>query len=89
MGWTGSPVSFSANLYLFEIRNSEQFLNGAPPFVKEVGPFVFKFGRQRRILEWQEDSVKFMEKLNAQFDPENSKYPLDHNLTMMNAPILV
>lgn len=41
-GWAIVPIPIYLHIYLFDIRNPNQYLNGDRPNIKEIGPFVFQ-----------------------------------------------
>ena len=43
IGFYNAPIPVQADLYFFELRNGEQFLEGTPANLREIGPFVFKY----------------------------------------------
>lgn len=88
MGWLSPPISLYVHIYLFDIRNPQQYLDGARPNIKEIGPFIFRVGRKRRINEWTEQTVIFNEEFDADLMIDES-YPVNITMNMINAPILV
>ena len=40
--WRKLPIPISACLYLFELKNGREFLNGGKPHISEVGPFCYE-----------------------------------------------
>nr|XP_046909604.1 lysosome membrane protein 2-like isoform X3 [Dermatophagoides farinae]XP_046909606.1 lysosome membrane protein 2-like isoform X3 [Dermatophagoides farinae] len=87
MGWLSPPISLYVHIYLFDIRNPQQYLDGARPNIKEIGPFIFRVGRKRRINEWTEQTVIFNEEFDADLMIDES-YPVNITMNMINAPIL-
>ena len=39
--WKDIPIAIPINFYVFHLENPNQFLRGAKPKVKEVGPYRF------------------------------------------------
>ena len=50
--WIDPPVQPKLKIYVFNFTNPEEFLNGAKPKLREVGPYVFQ-------EEWYKDNVKW------------------------------
>lgn len=40
--WSYNPIPLYGDFYMFNLENPEEFLNGARPELKEVGPFSFQ-----------------------------------------------
>lgn len=40
--WRKSPVEPLLKVYLFNLTNSEEFLQGKKPILEEIGPYVYK-----------------------------------------------
>ena len=40
--WQELPAELHGDIYLYEIRNGKQFLNGAKANLLEQGPFTFE-----------------------------------------------
>jgi scavenger receptor class B protein 1 len=36
------PIPIQSKVYLFDLVNPEEFMNGGKPIVREMGPYVYK-----------------------------------------------
>nr|XP_027199635.1 uncharacterized protein LOC113793762 [Dermatophagoides pteronyssinus] len=85
-GWATVPIPVYLHIYLFDIRNPNQYLNGDRPNIKEIGPFVFQVGRRRKVVEWTEHTVIFNELFDAELLVDQS-YPINTTMHTINIPI--
>ncbi|XP_075676999.1 sensory neuron membrane protein 1-like [Dermatophagoides pteronyssinus] len=88
IGFYNAPIPVQADLYFFELRNGEQFLEGTPANLREIGPFVFNVDRKREILSWTDHTVIFREKFFATFDQERSPFSINTRMQTVNVPIV-
>ncbi|CAH2091641.1 unnamed protein product [Euphydryas editha] len=71
--WRELPIPLKFKVYLFNVTNAEDVNNGAKPILNEIGPYVYKEYRVKRILGYGEnDTIRYMLKKTFYFDQEAS-----------------
>ncbi|XP_023944614.1 sensory neuron membrane protein 2 [Bicyclus anynana] len=84
--WRVVPVPLTFKIYVFNVTNTDEVNEGAKPALDEIGPFVYKEYREKRILGYGEnDTIRYMLKKTFYFDEEASA-PLtqDDEVTVIN-----
>lgn len=71
---------------MFSIENEDEFLAGARPVLKEHGPYTYNLYRVRETNSWSEESVRFFETFEMNWNAEQS-LPLDKELRVINIPL--
>ncbi|XP_027195149.2 scavenger receptor class B member 1-like [Dermatophagoides pteronyssinus] len=84
--WQELPAELHGDIYLYEIRNGKQFLNGAKANLIEQGPFTFEMSRKRRVVEWKPTTVRFKERYTAELLTDLSK-SIETKMKVMNTTI--
>ncbi|XP_055909082.1 sensory neuron membrane protein 2 isoform X1 [Eupeodes corollae] len=66
------PISFK--VYIFNVTNVNRIQQGAIPVVEEVGPYVYKQYRKKRVKQFSRDGSKvtFLQDYRFEFDPDAS-----------------
>ncbi|KAH9392176.1 cd36 [Tyrophagus putrescentiae] len=85
--WQVTPLPVNTCWYIWGMQNPWEFLSGAKPYMVDHGPFCYYMYRKRRILEWREQTVLFMERYEFEPNPKDSKL-LETRIQTVNAPIL-
>lgn len=88
--WFKPPVPFYLDVYIFNITNPDWYTkSGEKLVVNEVGPYVFKEIRTRKILNRSNDEITFIPISNYEFLPEQSGgLKLTDPFTTMNIPLV-
>lgn len=70
--------------------NADDFINGSSQLdLNEIGPFVFRERRTRRVLVENANTIKFERNFDYEFVPELSNgLDLDQNVTIVNIPFI-
>ncbi|CAG9562912.1 unnamed protein product [Danaus chrysippus] len=84
--WRVLPMPLSFKVYLFTVTNTEDINNGEKPILKEIGPYVYKEYRRKRILGYGDnDTIRYMLKKTFEFDEEASgELSQDDEITVIN-----
>ncbi|KAJ8972739.1 hypothetical protein NQ317_010228 [Molorchus minor] len=85
------PFELDFKVWLFDITNPEDIMNGAKPVLKEVGPYAYKEKKKRNILDTDDtdDTVIYEQELSLEFDESLSgDLKEDDELTLLN-PVLL
>lgn len=81
-------VQIFYNLYLFNVQNAEEILQGAQPELQEIGPYAFKEFYNKFDIKWTDDgdTVTYNTQKYYLFDAEKtgSGLSLDDKLLMPN-----
>ncbi|RWS05681.1 CD36-like protein 1 [Dinothrombium tinctorium] len=86
--WEKTPVPLAFDVYLFEIKNPQQVLDGGTAVVRERGPFRFTEFRRKRVIGYSEDGriIKYEEYKIYYFDRSKSSESLNRRITVVNVP---
>ncbi|KAH8295896.1 hypothetical protein KR018_011218, partial [Drosophila ironensis] len=60
------PLNFK--VYIFNVTNSDRIQHGAIPIVEEIGPYVYKQYRQKKVKHFSRDGSKITYVQNVRFD---------------------
>ncbi|CAH0717471.1 unnamed protein product, partial [Brenthis ino] len=84
--WREMPIPLTFKIYVFNVTNTDEVNEGGKPIVKEVGPYVYKEYRVKKILEYgPNDTIKYMLKKTFYFDQEESgSLKQDDHITVIN-----
>ncbi|XP_032512160.2 sensory neuron membrane protein 2-like [Danaus plexippus] len=84
--WRVLPMPLSFKVYIFTVTNTENVNNGEKPVLKEIGPYVYKEYRRKRILGYGDnDTIRYMLKKTFEFDAEASgELSQDDEITVIN-----
>lgn len=77
------------NFYLFDLMNGDEFLKGAKPTFKEVGPFVFhEYITKEDLVDNRNYTISYKERRRYEFVPEMSQHNLDYEITSLNMAVV-
>lgn len=91
--WMSAPYG-RLNVYLFNVTNSKEFLNGTERRLKlqQIGPIVYKLRGRNEVLNQTADSLTFRKIRydSIEFDPESSCSPdiLNQTIILPNLVLL-
>ncbi|XP_050517986.1 sensory neuron membrane protein 1-like [Diabrotica virgifera virgifera] len=82
-----TPFPFIFKVYVYDVQNPDEILQGAKPVVKEVGPFVYKVYKWKGEIEWATpDEIAYNAYTRFEFDKEASGiYSDDTVVTILNS----
>ena len=76
--WSVLPEPMVASMYLWEVKNPEDFSQGAKPVLEERGPYVFTEQHYKTNITWNDNNgtVTYKQIRKWNFVPElsNGKY---------------
>lgn len=87
--WINSEVMRYRTVYVFNVTNPQEFLDGAKPNLVEVGPFVYRLIMDNINIKSNENlTISYQQRKTFKFVPEKSA---DENqqITTLNIPLLV
>lgn len=88
--WRDSPVPWFISIYVFDLTNANDFLNGAKPIVIQRGPFVYREERvKEKIGFYSNGTISYQEKRNYTFDRSQSIDDELFNITTINIVYMV
>ncbi|XP_032594528.1 sensory neuron membrane protein 2 isoform X2 [Drosophila grimshawi] len=74
------PQPLSFKVYIFNVTNPEMIQHGAIPIVEEIGPYVYKQYRQKKVKHFSRDGSKISYVQNVHFDfDEDASAPYTQN----------
>ncbi|XP_068238075.1 protein croquemort-like [Palaemon carinicauda] len=84
--WKKTPFPMILKLYIFNITNHEDFLNGAKPKLKECGPYIWREYHEKKEIEFfPNNTVTYMQQRWWIWDEERSgTYKLDDMVYAVN-----
>lgn len=82
--WLTPPIVPLLKVYVFNITNGAQVLQGEDPITQELGPYVYSATHIRTVAQGGEDSLAFLSRTNYQFQPHLSVGPESDSLTVLN-----
>ncbi|KRT85086.1 hypothetical protein AMK59_881, partial [Oryctes borbonicus] len=87
--WVKLPFPLQFKVYVFNVTNPDEILEGYKPVVKEIGPFVYDEYRQKEdiIFEEESDTYTYTQRLIYHFNEELSAFPEDTEVTVLNAAL--
>ncbi|KAH8366171.1 hypothetical protein KR093_009962 [Drosophila rubida] len=62
------PQPLNFKVYIFNVTNPEMIQHGAIPIVEEIGPYVYKQYRQKKVKHFSRDGSKITYVQNVHFD---------------------
>lgn len=89
--WKKPPIDLYLKVYIFNITNSEEFLNGGVPLkVEEAGPYVYREVLENTNVTWYENgTISFYPKRTITFAPEMSVGDPEKDVVLVpNVPLL-
>nr|XP_023025981.1 sensory neuron membrane protein 2 [Leptinotarsa decemlineata] len=81
-----TPFPFTFKVYMFDVQNPDEILQGAKPIVRETGPFVYKVYKWKSDIKWDTpDDISYYSYMRYEFDEEASGvYTDDLKVTIFN-----
>uniref|UniRef100_A0A1I7UR68 Lysosome membrane protein 2 n=1 Tax=Caenorhabditis tropicalis TaxID=1561998 RepID=A0A1I7UR68_9PELO len=70
--WTLPEYKIRFNIYVYSMKNPDEFMNGAIPEVSESGPYVFNKKLENRVVEAANGTVKYQRFLTYHFNEKES-----------------
>ncbi|CAF0851637.1 unnamed protein product [Didymodactylos carnosus] len=71
--WVSSPVPIYLFLYVFDLKNVDEFLNGSKPVLYQRGPFVYRENRTKiNIVSNANQTISYQEPRTYTFDRSRS-----------------
>lgn len=88
--WLSPPLVPLLHVYVFNITNGEEVLNGAVPKTREMGPYVYSATQQRYVVgeTWNKEEITFRHRTVYQFLPQLSSGLESDPLTTLNMVML-
>lgn len=90
--WIEPDTPIYLKVFIFNLTNQEEFLNGQKPRLEELGPYVFVEKRRKFDIKFTEHGkiVSYLEKKSYSFDQQLSgNRSLDDNIVFIDVPSLV
>nr|ANQ46505.1 sensory neuron membrane protein 2 [Phyllotreta striolata] len=84
-----TPFPYSFKVFVFDVQNPDDVLQGAKPRVKEVGPFVYKVAKWKDDVQWTSpDEISYHSYTKFEFDEASSgEYTENTEVTILNSPL--
>ncbi|CAF3703471.1 unnamed protein product [Rotaria socialis] len=83
--WLSPPITIYMSVYVFDLTNPVEFLNGAKPLLIEHGPFVYKEQRTKTNLRtYENETLSYQEPRQYIFDRSQSAYDETFKFTTIN-----
>nr|ALR72545.1 sensory neuron membrane protein SNMP3 [Colaphellus bowringi] len=81
-----TPFPFTFKVYLFDVQNPQEILQGAKPVLRETGPFVYKVYKWKSEVEWDTpDDISYFSYMRFEFDRKASGiFSEDMKVTLFN-----
>lgn len=90
--WEKTPLPITFQIYLFNVTNPDEILNGGKPAVEQLGPYGYLESREKYdiVLDDKNDTVNFRPTKTYVFNPDPlfTNGSLDDKVTMLNVPLL-
>ncbi|KAJ8959302.1 hypothetical protein NQ318_021988 [Aromia moschata] len=86
-----TPVGVDFKVWLFNVTNPDDIINGEKPIIKEIGPYHYIETRKKNILSTddKEDTVSYEQYLTMEFNQSLSgDLTEDDELTLLNPVML-
>ncbi|XP_043649460.1 sensory neuron membrane protein 2 isoform X1 [Drosophila teissieri] len=81
------PQPLNFKVYIFNVTNSDRIQQGAIPIVEEIGPYVYKQFRQKKVKHFSRDGSKISYVQNVHFDFDadaSAPYTQDDRIVALN-----
>ncbi|KAK3592837.1 hypothetical protein CHS0354_028913 [Potamilus streckersoni] len=87
--WVEPPVPIYFQIYVFNLENPQQFMNGGKPKVTQKGPYTYREHRKKGKIDYHvNDTVSYNEVRRFEFDRAMSVGSDDDNMTTINIPLV-
>ncbi|XP_003748561.1 lysosome membrane protein 2 [Galendromus occidentalis] len=87
--WANYSDPIYLSIHLFNITNIEEFRDGGPPRVQEIGPYVYLEKRTKRVDYMDENVISYSEYKSYRFLPEfSSGDPKEDIVHALNVPLV-
>ena len=84
--WETTP-KIQSSVYIFDVQNKDEVVNGAKPKLVEKGPYVYDEYHTKKNVKWNlNGTVTYQNVREYHFNPDASNGTLDDRLTIVNAP---
>ncbi|KAJ8959299.1 hypothetical protein NQ318_021985 [Aromia moschata] len=82
------PFPFTFKVYIFDVQNPQDILQGATPVVKEKGPYIYKVYKWKSDIEWNStDTISYFGYMRFEFDKDASGTNSEEDsVTILNTP---
>ncbi|GFY55084.1 lysosome membrane protein 2 [Trichonephila inaurata madagascariensis] len=86
--WKTTPIPVTFKVYIFNITNPKEVMEGLKPSVQDIGPYVFKQYRSKDVLSWNKEAmtVTYNDLKRYQFVPELSAN-MSNRIYSLNLPL--
>ncbi|GFR32651.1 lysosome membrane protein 2 [Trichonephila clavata] len=86
--WKKTPIPVTFKVYIFNITNAKEVMEGLKPNVEEIGPYVFKQYRSKDVLSWNKEAmtVTYNDLKRYHFVPELSA-SMSNRIYSLNLPL--
>ncbi|XP_017053105.1 sensory neuron membrane protein 2 isoform X1 [Drosophila ficusphila] len=81
------PQPLNFKVYIFNVTNPDRIQQGAIPIVEEIGPYVYKQFRQKKVKHFSRDGSKISYVQNVHFDFDadaSAPYTQDDRIVALN-----
>lgn len=88
--WRQAEINVLYTVYVFNLTNPDQFMQGARPRVQELGPYVYSLKETKERVKYLEDEtvVEYQGRPTYTFQPHLSKGSEDDPVTTVNIPFV-
>ncbi|XP_074028162.1 sensory neuron membrane protein 2 [Leptinotarsa decemlineata] len=85
------PVPLKLKIFMFNVTNAEDVLNGATPILQEVGPYIYQEKITRNILSANaaDDTITYQQKIQMTFNETESGDHKESDLVTIVNPVLL
>jgi hypothetical protein len=89
--WANQNNPVYLKIYLFDVQNAQQVLNGEKPVLRERGPYTYREWSTKEILGWSEDQQHLQYRVHKtyEFDRIRSVGDETDQITVLNVPLAV
>ncbi|CAL1281117.1 unnamed protein product [Larinioides sclopetarius] len=86
--WKKTPIPVTFKVFIFNVTNHKEVMEGKVPNVEEVGPYVFKQLRSKNVLAWngEDKTVTYDDIKQYHFVPESSA-SMSNRMYSLNLPL--
>ncbi|GIY69822.1 lysosome membrane protein 2 [Caerostris extrusa] len=86
--WKKTPIPVTFKVFIFNVTNPKEVMDGMKPIVQEIGPYVFKQYRSKNVLAWNktDKTVTYDDLKQYHFVPELSAN-MTNRIYSLNLPL--